>query len=69
MNNPIKTLFLVGIGIVGGCAVLAKAIQNNRTKIKAAFCAAIEAWLKTEEIEEASVVGTSPLDEVNLNKQ
>ena len=67
MNNPLKTMFLVGVGIVGGSAVLVKVIKNNRTKIKAAFYAAIDAWLKTEEVEEAAVVSTSPLDELKPN--
>ena len=59
MNNPIKTVFLVGLGIVGGCALLVSVIQNNKIKIKASFRAAKEAWSKTREIEEASIVSTS----------
>ncbi len=63
MNNPIKTLFLVGVGVVAGCAVIVNAIQNNKTKIKASIQAAVDTWKKTEEIEEAPVVSTSPITE------
>ena len=63
MNNPMKTLFLVGVGVVAMAAVLEKAIQNNKTKIKAAYLAAKHAWETTQEIEEASVVSISPIAE------
>lgn len=61
MHNPIKTLFFVGIAIVGGCAI----IVNNKTKFKALIRSVIEAWEKTRDIEEATVVSTSPIEEVN----
>jgi len=67
MHNPIKVMFFIGVGIVGSCAVMVNAIQNNKTKIKALIKSVIETWEKTAEIEEASVVRTSPLDEVKSN--
>ena len=60
MNNPIKTIFIIGLGIVGGCAFLV----NNKSKVKALIKSVIETWNKTKEIEEAHVVSTSPIGEV-----
>jgi hypothetical protein len=60
MNNPIKTIFFIGVGIVGGCAILV----NNRTKIKLLIKSVIEAWDKTKEFEEASIVSVSPINEM-----
>lgn len=67
MNNQMKKLFIVGVGIVGGCAVLVKVIQDNRSKVNTLIKSVIDTWNKSKGIEEASVVSASPLDEVKPN--